>query len=229
MMRISIVIPTLNEEVAIERTLESVQRVTGICEILVADGGSSDATCPVAERKGVRVVRSAANRGAQMHAGAQAAIGDVLWFLHADTIAPTESGEAIVRALADPSVVAGNFALRFDGTSGGASQLTRIYPHLRKIGLCYGDSGIFVRGTAYKACGGFGNHPLFEDLDLLRRVRPLGKFVHLDCALVTSSRRFESRNFAGMFAFWSALQLLYWAGVSPVTLAKWYGPVRPRA
>lgn len=122
----------------------------------------------------------------------------------------------------------GNFSLRFDGGARSARQLTYIYPHLRRLGLCYGDSGIFVRRSVYKDIGGFRPHPLFEDLDLVRRIRKRGKFHTAPQTLVTSSRRFENRNFARMFAEWTALQLLYSAGVSPDTLARYYGPVRGR-
>jgi GT2 family glycosyltransferase len=122
--------------------------------------------------------------------------------------------------------VGGNFGLTFDGPSRAARQLTAIYPALRWLNLCYGDSGIFVRRSTYDAVGGFRSLAIFEDLDLLRRLRTAGRFVHLKTCIVTSSRRFEKRNFAGMWLHWTALQLLYWAGVQPNTLANWYRPVR---
>jgi len=228
-MRISVVIPTLDEELAIGKTLRALQHIPEVSEIFVVDGGSQDATCRISEQAGARVLRSAAGRGPQLHHGAGAASGEVFWFLHADTVPPPNAGAAIVAALSDPAVAAGNFALRFDGSGSGARRLTRIYPRLRKLGLCYGDSGIFVRREAYRNVGGFPPHPLFEDLGLLRRLRPQGRFVHLECTLVASSRRFEHRNFSGMFAYWSALQVLYWAGVPPAKLAGWYRPVRATA
>ena len=120
------------------------------------------------------------------------------------------------------STVGGNFGLLFDGGSRAARQLTGIYPALRWLNLCYGDSGIFVRRTTYDAVGGFRAFALFEDLDLLRRIRKAGRFIHLHTRIVTSSRRFENRNFAVMWIHWTALQLLYWAGVSPNLLARWY-------
>jgi GT2 family glycosyltransferase len=126
-------------------------------------------------------------------------------------------------ALQDRSVVAGNFGLLFDGESRAARQLTAIYPMLRWLNLCYGDSGIFVRRSAYEAIGGFRPFALFEDLDLLKRLRRAGRFVHLKTRIVTSSRRFEQRNFAAMWLHWTALQALYWAGVDPKKLARWYG------
>jgi GT2 family glycosyltransferase len=144
-----------------------------------------------------------------------------LWFLHADTLPPVNALEEIAAAI-ENGATAGNFSLRFAGSSRAARQLTFIYPLLRVLRLCYGDSGIFVSREIYHRVGGFRELPLFEDLDLLRRLRRAGVFVHLRCALVTSSRRFEDRNFALVWVRWIALQLLYWCGVSPHRLARWY-------
>jgi hypothetical protein len=95
------------------------------------------------------------------------------------------------------------------------------------LGLAYGDAGIFVRRSAYEAVGGFRPYPLFEDLDLIRRLKGGGvRFVHLDCVLTASSRRFENRNFALVWTNWICLQILYWIGVSPNVLARWYRDVR---
>ncbi|HYP12299.1 MAG TPA: hypothetical protein VEQ63_00120, partial [Bryobacteraceae bacterium] len=99
-------------------------------------------------------------------------------------------------------------------------------PWLRVLGLCYGDSGIFVRRAAYEQVGGFQSYPLFEDVDLVHRIRRVGQFRTLPEKLITSSRRFEHQNFAVMFAQWTALQMLFWAGVSPHRLARLYRPVR---
>jgi hypothetical protein len=161
-----------------------------------------------------------------MHAGALASAGDVLWFVHADTIPSLHALEAIRNNLKKDSVVGGNFGLLFDGPSRAAKRLTAIYPLLRILGLCYGDSGIFVRREVYFQIGGFGPLPLFEDLDMLRRLRRAGKFIHLNCRIVASSRRFEERNFALVWLHWTTLQLLYWCGVSPNLLSRWYPQVR---
>src|SRR5438270_296021 len=148
----------------------------------------SRATCAGSR---ARVIQSARGRGVQLHAGACASTGDVLWFLHADTRAPVDAAERIAAALGEHAVGGGNFALTFDGDTRPARVLTRAYPHFRKLGLCYGDSGIFIRRGVYEAIGGFEPYPIFEDLDLIKRLRKRGRFVHLDCALTTSSRRFE--------------------------------------
>jgi hypothetical protein len=161
-----------------------------------------------------------------MDAGARAATGGVLWFLHADARPPEDSIDRIAEALADQRAVAGHFALRFEGVSRAARLLTWLYPRLRYLGLTYGDSGIFVRRGAYERVGGFRPYPIFEDLDLLKRLRRLGRVVRSPAVVVTSSRRFEGRSFALTFAWWTALQVLYWVGVPPERLGRMYAPVR---
>ena len=228
-MRISIIVPALNEAECIAATLRSLQQLEGEKEIIVVDGGSSDETRALACAQGARVLSAPAGRGVQMHAGALAATGDVLWFLHADTVPPAHALEEICLHLEDPRTVGGNFGLIFDGTSRAAKQLTAVYPMLRIFGLCYGDSGIFIRGTTYDRIGGFRALALFEDLDLLRRLRRAGRFVHVPSRMHTSSRRFEQRNFAVVWLHWSVLQLLYWCGISPNWIARWYRHVRRTA
>ncbi|HEX4227761.1 MAG TPA: TIGR04283 family arsenosugar biosynthesis glycosyltransferase [Bryobacteraceae bacterium] len=225
-MRVSIIVPALNEEECIAATLRGLQRLHGDKEIIVVDGGSRDETPSLACAQGAKVLTSAAGRGTQMHVGALEATEDILWFVHADTIPPVNALDEIRAQLADPSVAGGNFGLLFDGPSRAARQLTAIYPLLRILGLSYGDSGIFVRRDIYDRIGGFRALALFEDLDLLRRLRKAGRFVHLPCRIVTSSRRFEHRNFALVWLHWTTLQVLYWCGVSPNWLARWYRHAR---
>jgi rSAM/selenodomain-associated transferase 2 len=223
---VSIIVPTLNEEAHIVPTLKALQQLPGDKEILLVDGGSTDATLELARSQHVTVLDAPRGRGPQMHAGALAAAGSVLWFVHADTIPPPTALREIETALEVESVVAGNFGLLYDGGSKAARRLTSIYPLLRLLGLCYGDSGIFVRKRVYEQIGGFHALALFEDLDLLRRLRRAGQFAHLPCSIVTSSRRFEHRNFALIWLHWTSLQFLYWCGVSPNLLARWYRQVR---
>jgi rSAM/selenodomain-associated transferase 2 len=223
---LSVIIPALDEAQSIGAALDAAARLKGEVEVIVVDGGSADATVGVARGKGARVVGAARGRGSQMHAGARAARGEVLWFLHADTLAPADASERISDALRDPRAVGGNFHVRFDGTRRAARFLTWLYPRLRLLGLAYGDSGFFVRRAAYERAGGFKPLPLFEDLDLLRALRRQGRFVQADACVVTSSRRFEGRSFALTFTRWSLLQALYWLGVSPHALARLYAHVR---
>ena len=221
---VSLIIPTLNEEKSIGATLESIAHVKGNLEVIVADGGSEDRTIEIARHFGARVITSDRGRGTQMHNGARAARGQTLLFLHADTSSlPSDLVERIDEALLrDVAALGGNFAIRFDGSSRAASFMTWLYPKLRNLGLCYGDSGIFVRAPVYREMGGFNSFPLFEDLDFIRRLQKRGRLIHLPVELVTSARRFEGRSFPFTFARWSILQALYWIGVSPRTLSKFY-------
>jgi rSAM/selenodomain-associated transferase 2 len=228
-MTFTIIIPTLNEEVALPRTLEAASRLAGVREIIVADGGSSDETIAIAEAFGTSLVRSARGRGQQLATGASSASGEVLLFLHADAIPDSQALSAIEKAFENPAILAGNFTLRFDGRTRAARLLTFAYPYFRLLGLCYGDSGIFVRREVYDALGGFRPYPLFEDVDFVWRAKRLGRFERLRCAMTVSSRRFEGRSFALTFAHWTALQILFWAGVSPLRLARMYANIRSKS
>ena len=226
---ISVIIPTLDEAHSLGATLQALARLQhgARAEVIVVDGGSTDKTLEIAREHGAHIVLSARGRGAQMHAGATIARGDALWFLHADTIPPPDARQLILDALRrGPHVAGGNFAISFDGTLPAARFLTWLYPQLRKLGLCYGDSAIFVRASVYREVGGFRPFPIFEDLDMVRRLKRRGRLIHLRAQVVTSSRRFENRSFAFTFARWSFLQMLYWLGVSPHTLSRLYAPVR---
>jgi rSAM/selenodomain-associated transferase 2 len=224
---LSIIIPTLNEGGALGTTLEAIFRLSGRFEVIVADGGSEDETVLIARRFGARIIKTKRGRGLQMHKGARIALGEVLWFVHADTIVPPEGASLILEALSqDSEVIGGNFNIRFDGEKRAARFLTWLYPQLRKLGLYYGDSAIFVRASVYREVGGFKPLPLFEDLDLVRRLKTGGRLVHLPSAVITSSRRFEGRSFALTFARWAILQALYWAGISPHLLNRLYAPIR---
>jgi rSAM/selenodomain-associated transferase 2 len=227
---LSIIIPTLNEARSIGATLDAVLGAAGRAEVIVVDGGSSDDTVEVVKSltagRGVKLLTSGRGRGLQMHAGACEARGRALWFLHADTLPANDGPGRIAEALADSSVVGGNFHVLFDGDGRAARFLTWLYPRLRRLGLCYGDSGIFVRRETYERLGGFRDFPIFEDLDLVRRLRKAGRVAHLSAAVKTSSRRFEGRSFALTFARWSLLQALYWLGVHPRTLGRMYAPIR---
>jgi len=226
---LSIIIPTFNEQRSIGDTLDAICNLRGNFEVIVVDGTSEDDTLTAANSKydnRVRVISSERGRGAQMHAGACAARGQVLWFVHADTLPPKDGIERIGEALKQLSVVGGNFQIRFDGDTRAARFLSWLYPQLRRIGLCYGDSAIFVRKDVYKTIGGFKPLPLFEDLDFVRAMRQRGLVVLIPAAVITSSRRFERRSFALTFARWSLFQILYWLGVSPHFLGRRYAPIR---
>jgi rSAM/selenodomain-associated transferase 2 len=223
---ISVIIPTLNEAATVGTTLDLVSGLPRVAEVLVVDGGSTDGTQDLVRSRGIQLFEAPRGRGIQMHRGAAAAAGEILWFLHADTHPPQNASDHIHDALCDPVVVGGHFAIRFDGTRRAARLLTWLYPRLRLLGLCYGDSGIFVRRAVYEQVGGFRPFPIFEDIDLLRRLKRCGRFISLSCVVETSSRRFERHNFALTFTRWTVLQALYWVGISPRLLGRLYAPTR---
>ena len=225
-IRISAIIPTLNEARDIARTIGAIRASPRVTEVIVVDGGSDDATVACATGAGARVIHAPRGRGRQMHAGALAASGDTLWFVHADTVVPAGAGEAIQTALADPDVVGGTFSLRFGGDTRAARFMSWFYRWIALLGLRYGDAAYFVRRSAYDRAGGFRDLALFEDLDLKRRLSKCGRFPRIEPVVVTSSRRFEVDGFPRVFAMWVAFQLLYWFGVPPKPLARWYRHVR---
>jgi rSAM/selenodomain-associated transferase 2 len=223
---ISAIVPTLNEENSLSELLATLCDIKEVSEILVADGGSADNTRLVSSRFPVKTILARKGRGPQLKAGALLATNEILWFIHADAMPDIQSGAKIVTALASDAVSGGNLSIHFCGNSQGAKFLNWLYPKLSYLGLCYGDSAFFMRKSAYNKVGGFREIPLFEDLDLLRRLRKDGRFVTLPCFVRVSSRRFEGRWFVKTFTLWCALQLLYWVGVSPVRLAGYYKHLR---
>lgn len=223
---ISVIIPTFNEAFSIKKTIEAVQRLYENLELIVVDGESTDETIEIAKSCGVLVLRVERGRGNQMHAGAKSANGEILWFLHADTIPDSNTVEEMKKALTDAETVGGNFKIYFDGDSKAAQFLTWLYPNLWKIGLIYGDSAIFVRNEIYAEIGGFKTLQLFEDLEFVNRLKKRGKLTHLSSKVTTSSRRFEKRSFLLTFAKWSLFQGLFWIGINPNYLAEKYYPIR---
>jgi rSAM/selenodomain-associated transferase 2 len=225
---ISVIIPTYNEARALGATLDVLANMAGILEVIVVDGGSVDATVPIARTRGVRTVYANRGRGIQLHVGAEAACGDIFWFVHADTHPPAETPRQIQSALARPNIIGGCSAVRFDSTSWQARFVAWLYAKLRRLGLCYGDATLFVRRRDYECVGGFRPFPLFEDVDLVKRLRQKGRFICLTSEAIVSSRRFDGRNFGLTLLWWMALQFLYWLGVPPRLLGRMYAPIRSR-
>lgn len=225
-MTISVIIPALDEEAEIGETIQAVQCLPGCLEVILVDGGSQDRTASIARQLEARVILSGRGRGAQMQKGAKAASGEVLWFVHADTRPSAGSTGQMITALRDHSVAGGNFRLEFDGSSPGARLLNALQPVMRRLGFYYGDSTIFVRRSVYFDLGGFRSYQLFEDSDLIRRIKSAGRFVTLPAKVRTSSRRFERKGFLLTCFLWSGLQVLFWLGVSPERIGKFYSPVR---
>jgi rSAM/selenodomain-associated transferase 2 len=226
---ISVVVPVLDEVRRVEGLLQRLVALPGIAEVILADGGSTDGTTAHARSvPGVHVVDAPRGRGPQMNAGARAATGDVLWFVHADVAVPDDGPALIAETLRDPSVVAGAFRIRTvpDGLTGWPSRLLWIADlRARYSRLPYGDQALFVRREVFEALGGFASVPLFEDLDFSRRLRRAGTVAVLSAPVDVSGRRFMTRPVASAVLM-NLLPLLYRARVPPATLARLYGHVR---
>ncbi|MBI4540497.1 MAG: TIGR04283 family arsenosugar biosynthesis glycosyltransferase [Gemmatimonadetes bacterium] len=229
MTELAVVIPTLNEARTLPRLLEDLAGLDLATEIVVADGGSVDGTPAIAQEAGARVVRAPAGRASQLNAGAAAVAAPWLAFLHADTRLGREARDALslwLRA-ADPRIAA-VFGFRLDG-DGWFWRLIEVGQRLREriYRLPYGDQGLVISRQLFDAVGGYPALPLLEDVEMLRRVRRHGRLVGLPAPLVTSPRRYERE---GRWRGWvrnAALVSLYFAGVAPERLARWYRPEPP--
>ncbi len=223
-LRLSVVIPTLNEAAAIVRAVRGAF-AAGADEVVVADGGSHDRTVELARSAGATVVTGSRGRGPQQNAGAAATHGEVLCFLHADVRLPVCAGEEIRRALEDIRVVGGNFRVVF-GTSAHGRILAAFYHVIRQLGLYYGDSTIFCRREAFEAVGGFPPHPIMEDVALARRLTRRGRMAYVPGPVRASPRRWEHGGIAQAWASWIVIQSLYFAHVPPARLARLYRHIR---
>jgi len=226
---ISVIIPTLNEEADLPHLLHALRCEEAEHETLVVDGGSGDRTVALARQLGARVLVAKPGRGIQLRLGAAESSGDVLLFLHADSRFPKGGLARIEEALASmPDVVGGNFRLLFDGDTPFSRWLIGFYALIRRLGLYYGDSGVFVRRSTYEVLGGMRPVALMEDLDFVRRLEKHGRTCCIsDPPLTTSSRRFEGRSPLAIIYGWLKLHALYHLGVRPERLAQIYATHAP--
>jgi rSAM/selenodomain-associated transferase 2 len=223
---VAIVVPVLNEGAAIADLLEHLAALRAD-EIIVADGNSTDDTVARARRGGRARVLSLAvsNRGDQMNAGASAALSDILLFLHADTRPGLDAIAALRTAMADPSVVGGNFDIRYDG--GAVSEaFSRVNRLRRRCGIFYGDSGIFCRRAVFESLGGFRSWPIMEDYEFARRLMKRGRLALLDYPIAVSDRRWRNGGLVSTLSAWVLIQALFMLGVRPERLARLYHVVR---
>lgn len=212
-MRISVVIPALNEEAWLPSAVASVREGavgTGAAEVVVADCGSADRTAEVARGLGCRVVVEPGlrGRGPAVDAGGRAARGDVLLFLDADCRLPEGWDRAVEAALADPEVVGGGFEMRLDGPGRGLRFVEAVNRlRYRRSRLFYGDQGVFVRASAWRAVGGFRGARILESAKLCRRLKRLGRLELLPLVVAASPRRFHRGGVAPVLAADVALWL----------------------
>jgi rSAM/selenodomain-associated transferase 2 len=222
--RISIIIPALNEAGVIEKTIASTTPSLNT-EIIVVDGGSSDSTVSLAQNMGAKLIASPAGRAHQMNRGAQAATGEILLFLHADTCLPAGFDELVRAALQteQQSAIAGAFALRIDGASPKLRWVEwGVWWRSHFLQLPYGDQALFLRSDTFHKIGGFPVLPIMEDFELVRGLRKLGKIAIISAPVVTSARRWMER---GVFITTLLNQMVilgYFLGVNGDLLRKVY-------
>lgn len=217
---ISVVIPTLDEE---SRLAAAVRSVRAQGEVVVVDGGSRDQTRAVAAAEGALVLDSPPGRGRQLDAGARAARGEWLVFLHADTRLEAGWAEALESLPAD--VVGGAFRLAIDAPGAGFRVIEMgVRARVRLFQLPYGDQALFARREAYERIGGMPHLPLMEDVAFVRRLRRAGRLAFLRPRAFTSPRRWERHGLVGatLRNWW--LLFLYGMGHPPARLARRYRP-----
>ena len=222
---LSCIVPTLDEAVSLPATLDALQDQNIDTEIVIADGGSRDATLDIAQRYGCRIVSSPPGRGTQMNAGAKAATGTHLLFLHADTIVAKNAGLEIRDALSRPGVIAGSFRLGFDRSS----LLLDFFALCSKLNLAsftYGDQGLYLRKETFERLNGFKSYPFLEDVEMQARLRAHGRFVKSPLPVITSSRRFDRTGVLAQQIRNLAIVCAYQAGISPFQLHRFYAKIR---
>ncbi len=222
---LSIVMPVLNEAQGIASTLEALSPLLARgAELIIADGGSNDGTlaCAQADPR-VSVITAPRGRALQMNAGAQNARGQILLFLHADTVLPHGADALIAEALTKGVAVWGRFDVRIQGQS-SLLPLVATLMNLRSrwTGIATGDQAIFMTRAAFYKLGGFPVQPLMEDIEMSKRLRKLSTPACITERVVTSGRRWDSRGAVRTITLMWRLRLAYWRGVSAERLAAQY-------
>ncbi len=226
-LRVSVIIPTLNESRIIQQTLKRLAG-QGVDEVIVVDAGSSDATAELAKTAGARVLQSPKGRGVQQNLGASAASGDVFLFMHADCWLEAGAIETLRRFVQRcPKVPGGCFRMRVEAPD-LRFRLINTAAHLRAgvLGLPYGDQGIFVSRWAFDAVLGFPELPLMEDVYLGMRLQRLGRLALLPKQIQVSPRRWQKQGILGQSIRNWALTTAAAVGVPVKQLARFYPLVR---
>ena len=225
-MQPAVVVLARDEARELPRLLDHLAALPGRWEVVLADGGSADGTPELARGRGVPVVTEPGGRAAQANAGARATTGDPVLFLHADSRLPSTAHAALRRALHDPEVAGGWFALRFDGRGWFPRLLGAVYALQQRAGFSYGDSTLWCRRAVFDALGGFRELPIMDDYDLARRLATHGRIARIPGPSTTSSRRWERMGVVRTLLSWWVIRWLYVAGVEPARLARLYRAVR---
>jgi rSAM/selenodomain-associated transferase 2 len=226
--RISIIIPVLNEANRIKATLVNLENASNV-EAIVVDGSSQDETVAIAKSCGVKVLCSPPGRARQMNAGAASATGEILLFLHGDTLLPVGFDRMIRQTLAqDASTinpVAGAFELGIDSQARSLRLIEQmVNMRSRYLQMPYGDQAIFLKTTVFRDIGGFPDLPIMEDFELIRRLQKLGKIEIIPAQVLTSGRRWQKLGVAKTTLLNQLVIFAYFLKVPPATIARWYRP-----
>ena len=223
--KISVIIPTLNEAKVLEKTLSRLQPELKSHELIVVDGGSADTSVCIAEKYG-RVITTQRGRAKQLNAGAAAATGDILIFLHADIWLESGALAAVTTALAS-GYAGGGFRQKIDGQRVLYRLIERAGDLRGKyLKVFYGDSGIFLARADFEKIGGFPDVPIMEEMEFSKGLRRLGKTTLLTPYIHISARRWEARGVVRTTLKNWLITLLYFLGVSPEKLARLYRHIR---
>ncbi len=219
---ISIIIPTLNEEAVIGKTISHVLEQKGNWEIIVSDGGSIDRTLKIVKSfQSIKITQATKGRASQMNEGARLANGEILLFLHADTLLLPLAIEKINDLMKNSSIVGGSFFLKFD-MDNFPFKIYSFFSKINHLLFTYGDQGIFVRKSVFEDLNGYKNIALMEDVEIQQRLRKKGKFIKLNQPVITSSRRFIRKGVIKQQLQNVVLVILFLLGASPTFLKKYY-------
>lgn len=226
-LRISVIIPVLNEAAGIETCLRQLLRVAPTegdrLEVIVVDGGSRDQTCEIVGQFPVKLRQTAAGRGLQMNQGAAIATGDILLFLHSDTQLPDSFIAEIEQTLAKPGVIAGAFPLRIDDPRPSLRWIERaVQWRSQYLELPYGDQAIFLRRRDFVTVGGYAEVAIMEDYALIQRLKRHGKIALTQQPVLTSARRWQTLGIWRTTGINQLMILGYHLGIPPSTLRQWY-------
>jgi rSAM/selenodomain-associated transferase 2 len=225
-LKISIIIPTLEEAQGIENSLSRACALNPH-EIIVADGGSQDDTRKIARNFTSHIVQSAPGRALQMNTGAQIASGDILLFLHADSHLSEASYNRMLEVMLDNETVGGAFSLTIDSGAKSLQWISALATlRSRKLNLVYGDQAFFVRKKVFNEMGGYALLPICEDLEFFQRLRKTGRVTLLEEKTITSARRWQQEGIWFTTLRNGLIATLFLMGFSPKRLSKWYGIIR---